>query len=754
MTIDHRPAQPARAGPRPTRAGGPATSSSRPSSASPSASSSGPGASPGRPSSPSTRLPRAAGLALRGLAGAGRARAADHPQARRGPLRRDGRGRRVGAPRERLGRRHAPVGLRPGRGRRARLRVHRCTASGRSRCSPRRRSPARRRPGSTTGCSTTRRSAVDLQIVRGVAMAISAVVFVALGSVAVERSLRRAGVLEGFRGLSAHGPRPRRRGPIRACGRGFTLRRGADGRRSGTSTCEVEPGARAARRRAVGLGQEHARAGDRRPDPERVPGEWQGSLRVGDLEVARRAGRDAPPLDVRGWAPGSCSRTRPASSSWSASGTTSRSGSRTCAWPLVAMRARVPEALDGRRAWAVSSGGGTRRGCRAGSSSASPSRACWRPPPAVLVLDEPTANLDPDGATAVFGILAGIRSARAATIVLVEHRADLAWPLADLVLALGEDGAPDRRRAARPTSWPAPARSSRRRASGCPTIDRGATGRGGTAAGAGSGGWVRSRRAPGRSRPSSSQIEHAPLRVRPRRDRSCATIDLRSRPASGSRSSAPNGSGKSTLLRLVVGLLRPRRRVRSARRPRPVAPARRQVARLAGYVFQEPELGFLADTVPEEVELGPDAGAGRVRPTSCCERLGLPLASSGSGARIGSRAASSAGSRWRRRSSAAAAPARPRRADVRPGPARLRGPGRRARRAGGAGERGPRRDPRRALRARRDRAAHRARGGLDRRRRPGSWSVRFGSVGGWAGVRWRSRRSGRATAAGSEGTRR
>ena len=40
--------------------------------------------------------------------------------------------------------------------------------------------------------------AVDLQIARGVAMAISAVVIVALGSIALARSLRRAGVLEGF----------------------------------------------------------------------------------------------------------------------------------------------------------------------------------------------------------------------------------------------------------------------------------------------------------------------------------------------------------------------------------------------------------------------------------------------------------------------------------------------------------------------------------------------------------------------------
>jgi energy-coupling factor transport system substrate-specific component len=41
---------------------------------------------------------------------------------------------------------------------------------------------------------------LDIQIARGIVMAISAVVIVAVGSVLLERSLRRAGVLEGFPG--------------------------------------------------------------------------------------------------------------------------------------------------------------------------------------------------------------------------------------------------------------------------------------------------------------------------------------------------------------------------------------------------------------------------------------------------------------------------------------------------------------------------------------------------------------------------
>jgi energy-coupling factor transport system substrate-specific component len=43
-------------------------------------------------------------------------------------------------------------------------------------------------------------TAVDVQVLRGLAMAISAIVIAALGSMALVRSLRRTGVLEGFPG--------------------------------------------------------------------------------------------------------------------------------------------------------------------------------------------------------------------------------------------------------------------------------------------------------------------------------------------------------------------------------------------------------------------------------------------------------------------------------------------------------------------------------------------------------------------------
>ncbi len=64
------------------------------------------------------------------------------------------------------------------------------------------------------------------------------------------------------------------------------------------------------------------------------------------------------------------------------------------------------------------------------------------PRPGLLVLDEPTANLDPEAASRLMGTLGDIRGAGTATQVLIEHGVDRAWPLADVVLALGADGRP------------------------------------------------------------------------------------------------------------------------------------------------------------------------------------------------------------------------------------------------------------------------------------------------------------------------
>jgi len=90
-----------------------------------------------------------------------------------------------------------------------------------------------------------------------------------------------------------------------------------------------------------------------------------------------------------------------------------------------------------------------------------------------------------------------------------------------------------------------------------------------------------------------------------------------------------NGSGKSTIGQLLVGLLRPASgRVRLDA----VDPARipaAELARRAGYAFQDPERQFLATSVADEVRLGlrPEELAGL---DDLMTRLRLPLGMFGS----------------------------------------------------------------------------------------------------------------------------
>jgi energy-coupling factor transport system ATP-binding protein len=61
--------------------------------------------------------------------------------------------------------------------------------------------------------------------------------------------------------------------------------------------------------------------------------------------------------------------------------------------------------------------------------------------PSVLIFDEPTSNLDPAGARAVFETIARLKAVGRHTIVVVEHRLDQLMHLIDRVVVLGPDGA-------------------------------------------------------------------------------------------------------------------------------------------------------------------------------------------------------------------------------------------------------------------------------------------------------------------------
>ena len=60
--------------------------------------------------------------------------------------------------------------------------------------------------------------------------------------------------------------------------------------------------------------------------------------------------------------------------------------------------------------------------------------------PKILILDEPTASLDPAGATAFFEALRAWQETTGATVVIIEHRLDLVLPLVDRVVALNRQG--------------------------------------------------------------------------------------------------------------------------------------------------------------------------------------------------------------------------------------------------------------------------------------------------------------------------
>jgi len=350
--------------------------------------------------------------------------------------------------------------------------------------------------------------------------------------------------------------------------------------------------------------------------PRDVPGEWSGSLRIGDLDVASAAPAEvAAQVGILFQDPGS-QLVMDRAADDVAFGLENR------AWPLEAMRTRVPAALA-----AVGLGGfGRRRGTRlsGGEQQRLALAGVEAPAPAVLVLDEPTANLDPAGAIALFERLAELRAGRKTTIVLVEHRADLAWPLADRVLALDDAGAP--------IAFETPARMLSRHGkrlagagiwvpadlAGTPAPIGGREPTTGAAAGFHAG--VRG--------PALVEVRHGRYAYARGAEPAVRDIDLEIRAGERVALIGPNGSGKSSLLRLIGGLLRPTAgsvRIGATDPRRLPAPL---LARLVGLVFQDPELGFLADTVAEEIALGLDppratAAAGLL------ERLGMPLATFG-----------------------------------------------------------------------------------------------------------------------------
>jgi energy-coupling factor transport system ATP-binding protein len=221
--------------------------------------------------------------------------------------------------------------------------------------------------------------------------------------------------------------------------------------------------------------------------------------------------------------------------------------------------------------------------------------------PGVLLLDEPTANLDPDGVVEVRDAVASALEATGATLIVVEHRVDVWLELVDRVVVLDgaggvlADGAPDR-------VFDDSARELR-------------------AAGV----WLPHRSAPARREPTAqgaALLSGEGLTVaRPRGPR-IPVGDITVRAGTALALTGVNGAGKSTLALALGGLLPPvsgtltaSEELRAGLGASPFAWRSSALVSRIGSVFQNPEHQFVAATVRDELAVGPRAAGIRRRQT-------------------------------------------------------------------------------------------------------------------------------------------
>jgi energy-coupling factor transport system ATP-binding protein len=208
--------------------------------------------------------------------------------------------------------------------------------------------------------------------------------------------------------------------------------------------------------------------------------------------------------------------------------------------------------------------------------------------PGLLLLDEPTANLDPAGVIEVQQAVGRVLENRSTTLVVVEHRVEVWLPLVDRVIVLGADGGV--------------------LADGEPERVLREQGESLAAAGV----WVpgHAPAAPERRR----TVEAAPLLdarslavSRMPRHPVADGIELGVQAGRTLAVTGPNGAGKSTLALVLGGLLAPSGgQLTAFGDPRP--PHRWKATTLTGRigsVFQNPEHQFVTTRVADELAVGP-----------------------------------------------------------------------------------------------------------------------------------------------------
>ncbi|MHB1317037.1 MAG: ABC transporter ATP-binding protein [Anaerolineae bacterium] len=223
--------------------------------------------------------------------------------------------------------------------------------------------------------------------------------------------------------------------------------------------------------------------------------------------------------------------------------------------------------------------------------------------PQVLVLDEPTSQLDPAGAEQVLVLLARLNRDLGLTIVLSEHRLERVLPYADQIIALPGDGSlrsgPTREMLASIDQAP-PLISLARSLGWSPlplTVEEARTHLASTGPGA-----ALERSGDGQSVPDSPvEIAIDSLRYAYDDHVALAGIGFEVHRSETVALMGPNGSGKTTLLKHLVGLLHPSEGNVLVRGANTRHVRLEELIQTVGYVPQNPNALLFAETVRAEL---------------------------------------------------------------------------------------------------------------------------------------------------------
>jgi energy-coupling factor transport system ATP-binding protein len=244
--------------------------------------------------------------------------------------------------------------------------------------------------------------------------------------------------------------------------------------------------------------------------------------------------------------------------------------------------------------------------------------------PKILVLDEPTSQLDPSAADEVLRALRCLNAELGMTVVLSEHRVARVAPFVDRIIHLPARGAP---------VMVGPPREVLRHVAAAPPVTalgkalgwsplplsvaeaRGNVGRNGIPTGR-----ITNPPHADVSEASAPVIEARGLEVSYGRQPVLRGVDLTLRAGEIGALVGPNGAGKTTLLKCLVGLLRPQRGGVSVAGASIAGREVADICREVGYLPQDPNALLFAETVIEELRITL-RNHGLLRPPSkCCGR--------------------------------------------------------------------------------------------------------------------------------------